>query len=555
MLALGCMRRERPAICAPGGELASSGAARVDSLPAPGAAAVPDIDWPTYGGNDAGQRYSRLAQIDTGNVRRLVPVCLHRAPVGLETQQSTPVVHGDALFYTLPYDIVVAMEPRTGRELWRYTPRLARDSLVLCCGPHNRGVAVDDARVYLATLDARLVALDRRTGAVAWEVPVAEPIKGYSFTAAPLLADGKVILGTAGGEFGIRGWVDAYDAGTGQRAWRFYTVPSPEDGGWWGLWAATTPDGEDLHRDLARERADSARYADAWRTGGGPVWMTPAFDAALGLVFIGIGNPAPDIDESKRPGDNLYTSSIAALDVRTGALKWYHQLVPHDRWDYDAANPVVLLDATVNGATVPAIAHAGKAGWVHVLDRRDGRRLVRTEALVPQKNLFMSATAEGIEVAPGGHGGSNWAPSAYSPRTRLMYVLANHEPSVFKLVPAPLSQGAQWFGGEMTVANRGRGAFGRLNAVDPSTGKIRWQLTEKNLKNYSGGTLATAGDLVFFGDADGYLNAVDARSGARLWRHWTGRPSIDAAPMTFSRGGRQYVAIATQGALVAFTLR
>ncbi len=545
-VALGCGHREAASLCegngAPGSVAPATAVRR----------AAPDADWPTYGGNDANQRYSPVAQIDSSNVENLVPVCMHKASMGLESQQSTPVVQDDALFYTLPYDVVVAVEPRTGRELWRYAPRIVPDSIVICCGPHNRGVAVDSTHVYLATIDARLIALDRHTGAVAWQVRVAEPIQGYSFTAAPLVAAGHVILGTAGGEFGIRGFVAAYNGRTGTRDWRFWTVPSPEEGGWWGRWATTTPGGENLHRDIAREHADSARWADAWRTGGGPVWMTPTFDASLGLVYIGVGNPAPDIDESARPGDNLYTASVVALDVATGKLKWYHQLVPHDRWDYDVANPSILVDVTTNGATVPAIAHAAKTGWVHVLDRRTGQPLGRSEALIPQKNLFMSATKEGIDVAPGGHGGSNWAPSAYSPRTGLMYVLANHEPSRFVLVPAPRILRQEWFGGEMSVA-KGEKAWGVLSAVDLATGKIRWRIQDRNLKNYSGGVMVTAGDLVFFGDTDGYLNAVDARTGARRWRHLTG-PDINAAPMSFSRGGRQYVAVATRSALVAFVL-
>lgn len=545
-----CHRSRPPGVCDPGG------AVGLDSTkkPAPVAAtAVADADWSTYGGNFSSQRYSELQQVNRENVATLVPVCLHRASIGAEGQQGTAIVEGDALFYPLPYNSVVAVDANSGRELWRFKPQMNANSIVTCCGPHSRGLAVDSEHVYLNTLDARVIALDRHTGNVVWQVQVADPTQGYSFTGAPLVADGKVIMGPSGGVFGIRGFVDAYDAHTGARVWRFNTIPSPEEGGWWGKWATQTAHGEDLHRDIAREKADSAQYADAWKTGGGPVWMTPSFDPTLGYIFFGVGNPAPVVDAAKRPGDNLYTASIVALDVKTGKVVWYQQVLPHDRWDYDPTNPVILFDLTTNGTTAHLLSQAGKTGFVYVLDRATGRHIMRSDPLVPHVNFLENPTTAGISVAPGGHGGSNWAPSAFSPRTELLYVLANHEPSMFKLAPAPKQQGAQWFGGEMVVDGSQK-RYGRLNAVDPRSGKVRWMIEEPNLKNYSGGTLTTAGDVVFFGDTDGYFNAVDARDGKRLWRSYVSPTSIDAAPMTFSRGGRQYVAIATQSALVAFTL-
>ena len=244
-------------------------------------------------------------------------------------------------------------------------------------------------KVYVGTLDAHLVALDRRTGKMVWDRKVenAEPKEGYSFTMAPLAAGGKIIIGTSGGEFGIRGFVDAYDPETGRRLWRFYTIPSPEEGGWWGRLPLTTPEGNPLPRDTAQERRDSAAYADTWKRGGGPVWTTPAYDPALGLIFFGIGNPS-GVDGRIPPGDNLYTSSLAALDLASGKLRWYYQMVPHDEWDYDPASPPVLLDVPHGGATIPAVAQAGKTGWVYILDRRTGKLLRRSEPFVPQEHIF-----------------------------------------------------------------------------------------------------------------------------------------------------------------------
>jgi PQQ-dependent dehydrogenase (methanol/ethanol family) len=270
-----------------------------------------DDEWPSYGRDYTNQRYSPLDQINNTNVSALTLAWKHDTrpatvpPVqGLFKQESTPIVADGVLYYTYPGPQVFALDAATGRELWRFNTT-GNGTIRVCCGPNNRGVAVADGKVFVATLDARVLALDARTGKEVWQTRAAEGGRGYSFTMAPLVADGKVIVGVAGGEFEIRGFVDAYDMKTGTRAWRFWTIPSPAEGGWWGKWTTTTPDGDKLPRDIAREHADSAKHPNTWEGGGAPVWTTPSHDAALGLVYFATGNPGADYDDHARPGDNL----------------------------------------------------------------------------------------------------------------------------------------------------------------------------------------------------------------------------------------------------------
>ncbi|HEU4642192.1 MAG TPA: PQQ-binding-like beta-propeller repeat protein [Gemmatimonadaceae bacterium] len=510
-------------------------------------AAARGTDWLTYGHDWSGRRYSELARIDTATVRHLGVAWVHQLEGQPGGQETTPVVAGGVMYYTGPFGSVVAVDARTGEEIWRYQWKLP--PVPTCCGAKNRGVAVYGDKVYVATLDDHLLALDARTGRLAWDATVIEPDDGYSITMAPLAADGKIIVGASGSEFAIRGLVDAYDAATGKRLWRFWTVPSPVEGGWWGKWSRTTPDGDVLPRDIEREKRDSARWADAWRTGGGGVWNTPSYDPELGLIYFGVGNPAPNMDGSVRPGDNLYTSSIVALDVRTGKIRWYYQEVPHDEWDYDATSPTLLLDVTVNGERVPAVAQAGKVGWVYILDRRTGARIRRTDEFVPHENTFAAPTPDGVRIMPGMGGGSNFAPASYSPKTGLMYVSGIVEPILFVLSPEPLAKGVKWQGGRHVPLGPAHGTF---TAIDVTTGAVAWQ-TQTSERMLGTGSLATAGGLVFYGEQQGVLHAADARTGAVLWSMRVGG-QVRAPPITYAVDGRQYVAIATSGALFAFTL-
>ena len=523
--------------------------------------------WLLHGRTYDNRRFAPFTEIDRRNVARLAPVW-HYEPQRLLTSrdrnESTPLVVDGMLIYTEPGKIspgnhVIAVDPRTGREIWSWGRRPG--PAALCCGVVNRGVALLGDKVYVATLDAHLVALDRRTGTVVWDQQVAEPSQGYSFTMAPLATAGRIVVGVSGGEFAIRGFVDAYDPASGARVWRFWTVPSPEEGGWWGRLATTTPEGDRLPRDTAQERRDSARYADAWRRGGGPVWSTPAYDAAQRLVIFGTGNPSAVAGRAP-PGDNLYTTSLVAVDVATGKLRWHYQMVPHNIWDYDAASPPVLLDIRQGDSVVPAVAHAGKTGWVYILDRRTGTLLRRSEPFVPLENIFPAPTLRGIRTSPGTRGGSNWPPTAYSPATGTLYVLGSYIPMTFAIDSAAAARsGAEAAtGGKPHESATGAvfhkiendGRFGTFSAIDVATGKVRWQRKVPKHLMY-GGALATAGGLVFFGQTDGLLLALDAETGARLWQYRLGDRAI-GPPISFMEGGRQRIAVTSGRGVTVFGL-
>ena len=496
--------------------------------------------WPSYGRDRTNQRYSPLTQVTTSNVGGLKLAWRYRTGIP-HAFEASPLVLDGAMYVSTPLNHVIALDAASGRKLWEHAETLS--TTVHCCGPVNRGVAVYGGRVYMGTLDGRLVALDARTGRRDWQVRVADNERGYAVDGAPVAADGKVIVGISGAEYGIRGFVTAYDAATGRRVWRFYTIPSPAEGGWWGRWSATDPFGTDLHRDLARERADSARYPDTWRTGGGSVWQAPAVDRELGLVIFAVGNPSPDLDGSVRPGDNLYTASIVAVNLETGKLEWYFQELPHDTWDLDAVSPVVLFDLPGRGgAPVHAVAQAGKTGWVYVLDRATGKPIRRSDAFVPQENLFARPTREGVRMLPGANGGSEWSAPAYSPETGYLYVLGLHQPMLYKVKPEPLEPPAFWLGG--AFFGNGEPQFGLFSAVDLATGKIAWQ--HRVADPMIGGALATAGGLVFTGTKDRQFLAFDARNGKQLWRY-DARAGVNAPPISYAASGRQYVAVAAGG--------
>jgi alcohol dehydrogenase (cytochrome c) len=503
------------------------------------------IGWPTYGYSWDNQRYVPLAEINRGTVKRLRKLWEHRPKTLFRRSvpnESTPIVSNDLLIYTDLENLVIALDARTGKQRWRYKPALG--PAAVCCGMVNRGVAVYADKVYLARLDARLVALDRANGKPVWDVPAALPAKGYSFTMAPLAVDGKIIVGASGGEFGIRGFVDAYDAATGKLIWRFWTVPSPEQGGWYGRWSPTTPDGEPLPRDIAREKHDSARFVDAWRKGGAPVYSTPAYDPDLGLLYVATGNPAW-VDGVLPPGDNLYSTSIVAIDIETGALKWFYQMLPHNLWDFDAASPPVLFDLPAGDTTIPMVGHAGKTGWVYLLDRRTGRQLRRSEPIVPLENIFPAPTPEGIRTSPGTRGGANWPPPAYSPRNALLYVQASHIP--MKFVLDSTTRGTKK-GMLLTFARfellPDSLNFGTFSAVDVATGKLRWQKKVPGQMMF-GGAVATAGDLVFFGQSQGLLSAVSAVTGELLWQAKVGKGAL-GPPITFQLDGHQRIAVTSR---------
>ncbi|HEX2249615.1 MAG TPA: PQQ-binding-like beta-propeller repeat protein, partial [Gemmatimonadales bacterium] len=294
-------------------------------------------DWPSYGRDYSNRRFSPLTQISPANASQLKLAWRYKTGIP-HSFEASPVVIDGTMYVSTPLNHVVALDAATGAKKWEYAHEFS--STVHCCGPVNRGVAVYDGRVYMGTLDAKLVALDARTGEKEWEHQIADNTKGYALNGPVIAVDGKVLVGTSGGEYGIRGFIEARDAENGRQVWRWYTIPSPEEGGWWGNWRETDPFGVKLNRNIAREKADSAKHSDAWQRGGGGVWQAPAIDLERGLVVFTTGNPSPDLDGSVRPGDNLYTNSIVALDYRSGKLRWFFQQIPHDVWDLDAASPV-----------------------------------------------------------------------------------------------------------------------------------------------------------------------------------------------------------------------
>ncbi len=502
-------------------------------------------DWLMYGHNYLNNRFSPLNQINATNVRTLVPRMVFQTGVEkLGSFETTPVVVNGVMYVTTPYNTAMAYDLRTGKQLWRYEHKLG--TTIYCCGPNNRGVAIGNGAVFMATLDAQLVALDQTTGTVKWTTQTGDPAAGYSQTMAPLLIGNRVILGTSGAEYGIRGFVDAYDATSGQRAWRWYTIPAPnatrEEGGvngWFGRWVRTTPEGNNLNRDIAKEKADSAKYADAWQNGGGSMWMTPAYDVDTRTLYVGIGNPSPDLDGAIRPGDNLWTESIVALDAETGKFKWGYQTVPHDVWDLDAVSPPVIT--MVGGKK--AVVHAGKTGWVYVLDAATGRLIRKSDPFVPQENMFALPTAEGTRMLPGANGGQEWSPIAVNPELGYAYTVGLHQPMHYKTHYAPWEKGRLWLGSAF-VAIPGEVQWGNVNAINLATGKIAW--TVKTEQPMIGGATATAGGLVFTGEGNGWFKAYDARTGEVLWQYFCGA-GVNAAPSVFTVDGEQFVAVAAGG--------
>ena len=510
--------------------------------------------WLSYGRDRGNTRYVPLTEINHATVGSLRKLWQHKPGTLLRRHmrnESTPIVVDGMLIYTDINNLVMAVDVRTGKERWRYQPDLG--PAALCCGTVNRGVAVYGDKVYLASLDARVIALDRRTGKVSWDVKAATTSEGYSFTMAPLAADGKIIVGASGGEFGARGFVDAYEPTTGKRLWRFWTVPAPADGGWYGRWSATTPDGEPLPRDIAGEKRDSAKYAEAWRKGGAGMYSTPAYDAERGLIIAATGNPSA-VEGVVPPGDNLYSTSLVAIDVRTGKLRWYYQVLPHNLWDFDNANPPVLIDVPVGDSTLPLVGAAGKTGWLYLLDRRTGRQVRRSDAFIPLENIFPTPTPQGVRTSPGTRGGANWAPPAYSPRTGLFYVLGTYAPMMFTSDSAAGGRpGPTRFKGARFTALPDSVSYGTLSAIDVRTGAIRWQVrTPRN--GLVGGVLATEGDLVFYSDIQGYLNALDAATGRILWRDRAGKSPL-SPPISFQVNGHQHLAVCSWQGLAIYGLR
>jgi alcohol dehydrogenase (cytochrome c) len=479
-------------------------------------AASDQNNWLLHGRTYDNQRYSPLRQITADNVKSLTPVALLQTGMAASFE-ATPIVVNGVMYLTTPVVNrtmkIMAVNAATGERFWEVTYNLG--PFQVCCGPVNRGVAVGYGKVYVVTLDDHLLALDAADGRTLWDSTIVASENGYSETLAPQIYDGMIIVGSAGGEWALRGFVAAYDANTGRQRWRWYST-------------------------------DPKSYSgDSWRTGGAMPWTTPAIDPRLGLVIFSTGNPNPDLDGTRRRGDNLYSDSIVALDVRTGRLKWYYQEVKHDVWDYDAVSNVVLVDVHRRGATIPAAAEAGKVGWVFIVDRRTGKLIRRSDPYVMMsKNMFSTPTRAGVDMLPGANGGAEWSPPAYSPQTHYLYILAMNQLMRFTTKPASTAPGLIRLGSAFTNVATGGIQNGPFVALDVGTGKIAWQYMAP--QPLIGGALATAGNLVFMGEGNGWFDAFNARTGQLLWRYNLGA-GVDAPPVTYQVNGEQYVAVAAGG--------
>ena len=507
-------------------------------------------NWLTYSGTMMSQRYSALDQITPQNVKNLELKWVFQAR-SLEKFEATPLVV-DGVMYTVqaPNDIV-ALDPVTGRVFWTYTyaPSPAARP---CCGRVNRGVAIAGDTLFMGTLDAHVIAIDAKTGHLLWNTTVARPEAGYAMTHAPLVIKDKVIMGVAGAEFGIRGFIAAFDIKTGKELWRFYTIPGPGDPGseTWG--------------------------GDSWKNGGGSVWLTGSYDPALNLTYWGIGNPGPDYNGDERPGDNLYTSSVVALDPDTGKIKWHYQFSPHNEFDFDAVQVPVLADINWQGRARNVMLWANRNGFFYVLDRATGQFLLGKPFVevnwakgFDEKGRPMPVpgkvpTPEGTVIFPGNSGGTNWYSPSFSPRTGLFYIptWVNYSSTYIKgkaeyeegkrfagIPPRSLIGGLQ--GARINNRKEDEG-YGAIRAIDPMTGDRKWEFRMNDVTD--AGVLTTASDLLFSGGREGYFYALNARDGELLWKANLGG-DVAAGPMSYSVGGKQYIAISAGSGLFVYGLR
>ena len=493
------------------------------------------------------------------------------------------------MFVSLPFNHVVALKADTGKLLWRYTHNRIKDR-PMCCGPANRGVAVSDGKVFMGTVDSRLLALDARTGQKLWDIDVTKGEQGVQEDAAtlgsqldtqggklevsgasgaginmaPMVFDGKVIVGITGvgyglhldspdpdaplgavvgiaGNYGRRGFMAAYDVNTGAMAWKFDTVP---DQGWEGEFTKATLDGVVLPRNIEEEKAKAAQYPDAWKFGGGSAWSTPAIDRDNGILYFGTGNPSPQMEGSSRPGDNLYTASLVALDVRTGKLKWFYQQVPHDMWGYDVASPPVLFTTRHEGQAVKAVGQAGKTGWFYVHNRITGELLFKSEAFVPQHNMFTLPTEQGNVIYPGVIGGSNWSPVSVDEQRRMVFIAGIHWPVKYQLheLKAKGNKPALKYSSMSPIEDGEK--YGLLSAIHLDTGKLVWQ--HKVNAPLIGGVLSTQTGLVFSGEGSGEFFALDSNTGKRVWQR-NNSAGVNAPPIAYEVDEKQFLAVAVGG--------
>ena len=485
-------------------------------------------NWPQYGGGPSAWRHSALDQIDRSNVKQIAPVWAFQTGKVDGGLQSTPIVIDGVMYLATSWNRVFAIDAVTGKELWHYFYQNPRE-IGIIYSPVNRGVAVDSGRVFMGTLDNHVVALDQKTGRELWKTNVEDMQQcGCNITGAPLIAKGKVIVGVTGGDSAHRGYITAFDMKTGRQAWRFWTIPGKG------------------------EKGSETWLGDSWKYGGGSSWMTGSFDAGLNLVYWGIGNPAADFYGESRKGANLYTDSVVALDADTGALKWHHQQIPHDVWDWDSAYECLLVDLPVNGKMRKLLINVSKGGYTFVLDRTNGE-FVSAWPVAKNINWITGVNAKGelmgrnepdigkpTTICPSIGGGRSWNHAAYSPRTKLFYTTGIEWCQTVTVQKEEPKEGQNFFGGvfQLKMPADGSGG-GHLDAYDPVSGKKVW--TYRSKYPLLASQLSTAGDLIFTGDPEGNFFALDAKTGEKLWSFQTGS-GHRGSPITYSVRGRQYVA-------------
>lgn len=510
-------------------------------------------NWLTYNGGYSSQRYSELDQITVDNVADLQLQWMFQNQV-FGAWQTNPIVVDGVMYITQRPNDVVALDAKTGRAFWVYKHTPAENARV-CCGANNRGVAVLDDKVFMGTLDARLVALDRITGQPLWDVEVGDVNQAYSVTMAPLVVKDKVIVGVGGGEFGIRGYVSAFDSETGELAWKTYTIPGP---------------GEPGH---------DSWEGDDWEHGGAPVWITGSYDPDLNLTYWGVGNPGPDWNAGQRPGDNLYSDSVIALDADTGELEWYFQFTPNDAYDYDSVQVPILADMDWQGEPAKLMFWANRNGYFYVLDRVTGKFLLGepyvrvnwASGLDANGRPMQTPQPEGRPTYPGNQGGTNWYPPSFSPRTGLFYFSAWQDyATIYAPEESEYRPGQAFLGGGFSVLTPVEGAPGvgigrttpinnwtnevghaSLKAIDPTTGQAKWVYDQFDVSD--SGMLTTASDLLFTGGREGYFHAIDARDGDLLWKVNLGG-QIVMAPVTYMVDGVQYITFTSGHAMATFAL-
>jgi alcohol dehydrogenase (cytochrome c) len=495
--------------------------------------------WLTYSGDYSGARHSPLTEITPGNVADLVPVWTFQTGV-LGKFEATPIIIDGVLYVSGPDGHAWAISARNGRTIWHYQRRNMPEALSVCCGRVNRGMAVLRNKLFLVTLDAHLVALDIKTGAVVYDVEIEDHAKGYTGTVAPLALQDKIIVGVAGAEYGVRGFIDAFDAESGKRVWRFWTVPGQGEPG------------------------NETWSGESWKDGGGTTWVTGTYDPESNLVFWGTGNPSPDHYGDVRKGDNLYTCSLVALDADTGRLRWHFQFTPHDTHDWDSNHVPVLADLEIGGTTRKTVMVANRNGFFYTLDRTNGAFLQATpyvkqtwarEIGPTGRPIVMPDTEpneQGTSVCPDWFGGTNFMSPSYSPLTRLFYVMARETCGVFFGWPSEKIEGQLYEGGAVQRPDEGDVRLGAIRAIDPVTGQRRWEFPL--VTPAWGGILSTASGLVFSGDFEGNFIALDGATGRHVWRYQLGAP-IYAAPTTVMVDGRQLVLMPAGATLTAFALR